>query len=268
VLNTNSIVAFAEIVNGTSGLVDRWPRRRVDAMAGQFRAGVADCNLDTSVATRRQIVKLLARCRGIANDSDILDEQIVEPFFIIGFPRTGTSINRVLLAMDPANRGAEAWRVNEPSQPPGERPIAVERRRAAAHVVEHFCNAYLGIRTLRPYWEKFADTLVEDEEILTLDSRDNYPVVLSDGPTLAIHTGGDATEDSYRFLKRSSPIRPWTIHASATRRFASSSPIRSLLVGAATRNGSLVIAREARPRCGPGAQIPRTTAAARASFRR
>jgi hypothetical protein len=61
---------------------------------------------------RRQVVKLLARRLAIARDvvqhPEILDEIITDPIFIIGFPRTGTSVQQALLAADPANRGIVA----------------------------------------------------------------------------------------------------------------------------------------------------------------
>ena len=210
-LDTSSIIASAEIVSGTSGLVDDGLRARVDRLAASFRAG--NFTADECTATRRQIVKLLARRLAIARDitqyPEILEEEIVDPIFIIGFPRTGTSVQQALLAADPANRGVVAWQVHEPSPPPGERPVTAERRQAAARVVEHYCDRCPGIMSLHPYWDLGAETLVEDEEILTLDFHDNYPVVLCDAPTLAVRVGVDSLEDGYRFLKLFMQHQQW-----------------------------------------------------------
>ncbi|WP_198351008.1 sulfotransferase family protein [Flavisphingomonas formosensis] len=48
----------------------------------------------------------------------IADERIVKPIFIIGFPRTGTTILHDILAQDPANRAPLTWEITYPSPPP------------------------------------------------------------------------------------------------------------------------------------------------------
>ena len=47
----------------------------------------------------------------------IADENIVEPLFIIGLPRTGTTILHSVLEQDPANRSPLAWEVQHPVPP-------------------------------------------------------------------------------------------------------------------------------------------------------
>ncbi|MGP0030675.1 MAG: sulfotransferase family protein [Acidimicrobiales bacterium] len=48
----------------------------------------------------------------------IAREEIVKPVFIIGMPRTGTTILHDILAQDPANRAPLTWEVMFPSPPP------------------------------------------------------------------------------------------------------------------------------------------------------
>jgi hypothetical protein len=48
----------------------------------------------------------------------IADEKIVAPVFIIGFPRTGTTILHDILAQDPESRAPLTWEVMFPSPPP------------------------------------------------------------------------------------------------------------------------------------------------------
>ncbi|MBB4614238.1 sulfotransferase [Novosphingobium taihuense] len=203
-LDIDSVIASAEIASGTSGFVDDALRSRVGKLLRALR-GAGEYTVDQRIATRRQIVRLLARrlniSRDIANHPEILDEEVIDPIFIIGFPRTGTSIQQELLGADPANRPVRAWQVHEPSPPPGERPVTAARKAAAADVVRHYVDRCPGILSLHPYWDMGAETLVEDEEVLTLDFFDNYPVVLCDAPTLAVRVGEDDFEDAYRFLK-------------------------------------------------------------------
>jgi hypothetical protein len=49
---------------------------------------------------------------------EIAQETIEKPMFIIGFPRTGTTILHDILAQDPANRAPMTWEVMFPSPPP------------------------------------------------------------------------------------------------------------------------------------------------------
>jgi Sulfotransferase family len=48
----------------------------------------------------------------------IADEKIVAPVFIIGFPRTGTTILHDILAQDPDSRAPLTWEIMFPSPPP------------------------------------------------------------------------------------------------------------------------------------------------------
>ncbi len=212
-LDTNSIIASAEIASGATGLMNDGLRGRVDNLLAQFRASEEKFTKDQKAAARRQVVKLLARRLNIERDlrkhPEILNEEISDPIFIIGFARTGTSIQQALFDADPANEGVRAWQVHEPSPPPGETAVTGERKRAAGDVVRHFVETCPGIMTLHPYWDNAENTLIEDEEIWTLDFWDNYPVVLCDAPTLAIREGSADLEGAYRWLKTFLQHQQW-----------------------------------------------------------
>lgn len=211
-LDPQSILASAEIASGTLALIDEGLRIRAAALIAALRAG-GSFSVAQALATRRQLVKLLARrltiARDIAQYPEILNEVISEPIFVIGFGRTGTSIQQALLASDPQNRGVLAWQVHEPSPPPGERPVTAERKAAAARVVQHFCDRCPGLMSLHPYWDQGAETLVEDEEILALAMFDNYPVALCDAPTLSVRVAEDDFSEAYHFMKQFMQHQQW-----------------------------------------------------------
>lgn len=52
------------------------------------------------------------------NIPEIAEQRIVKPVFIIGLPRTGTTILHDILAQDPANRAPMTWETMFPSPPP------------------------------------------------------------------------------------------------------------------------------------------------------
>ncbi len=58
----------------------------------------------------------------------IADERIVRPVFIIGFPRTGTTILHDILAQDPDSRAPLTWEVMFPSPPPDATTAATDPR--------------------------------------------------------------------------------------------------------------------------------------------
>jgi len=58
----------------------------------------------------------------------IADERIVAPVFIIGFPRTGTTILHDILAQDPDSRAPLTWETMFPSPPPEAATAATDPR--------------------------------------------------------------------------------------------------------------------------------------------
>lgn len=72
--------------------------------------------------SRRMILRLLeVRIQisdYLAADPCTLDESIEQPIFVIGAPRTGTTVMHGLLAQDPAHRAPEGWELLRPVPPP------------------------------------------------------------------------------------------------------------------------------------------------------
>lgn len=72
--------------------------------------------------SRRMILRLLeVRIQisdYLAADPGTLDEPIDQPIFVIGAPRTGTTVMHGLLAQDPAHRAPEGWELLRPLPPP------------------------------------------------------------------------------------------------------------------------------------------------------
>ena len=72
--------------------------------------------------SRRMILRLLeVRIQindYLAADPGSLDEPIDQPIFVIGAPRTGTTVMHGVLAQDPAHRAPEGWELLRPVPPP------------------------------------------------------------------------------------------------------------------------------------------------------
>jgi len=73
------------------------------------------------IARERALLHIVNRLNYV-NDrklySEIAEQKIVRPVFIIGFPRTGTTILHDILAQDPDSRAPLTWEVTFPSPPP------------------------------------------------------------------------------------------------------------------------------------------------------
>ncbi|HXJ78330.1 MAG TPA: sulfotransferase [Candidatus Methylomirabilis sp.] len=82
----------------------------------------ADLTLVGRIAAHRDLVGLLINRLHLTEDRkrhpEIADESIVAPIFIVGLPRTGSTLLHHLLAQDPTTRAAQAWEVMYPSPPP------------------------------------------------------------------------------------------------------------------------------------------------------
>ena len=59
---------------------------------------------------------------------EIAQQRIVKPIFIVGFPRTGTTILHDILAQDPASRAPLTWEAMFPSPPPRTETFATDPR--------------------------------------------------------------------------------------------------------------------------------------------
>jgi hypothetical protein len=82
----------------------------------------AELTLVGRIAANRDVVGLLTNRLRLEEDRKrhpgIAAERIVAPIFIVGLPRSGSTLLHHLLAQDPETRAAQAWEVMHPSPPP------------------------------------------------------------------------------------------------------------------------------------------------------
>jgi hypothetical protein len=88
------------------------------------------------LVARRDLIGLLTNRLRLVEDRKrhpaIGEERVRRPLFIIGLPRTGTTLLHHLVAQDPASRVAQAWEVMAPSPPPARMSYATDPRIAQA----------------------------------------------------------------------------------------------------------------------------------------
>ncbi len=116
------------------GLLARARRqaRLDDFGADSFRPGLrrlleslerdAELNPFGRFFAQRQVLELLGhRLRLVdhrGRHPEVTDQKIERPLFVLGLPRTGTTLLYGLLAQDPAHRSPLSWEVDDPCPPP------------------------------------------------------------------------------------------------------------------------------------------------------
>jgi len=128
----------------TTGLDDFGDPRFRDALGRLVDAFESEAALTTlgRLIARRDLVRLLEnRLRIVAahrRHPEIAAGAVRRPLFILGLPRTGTTILHELLAQDPANRVPMTWEVMHPWPPPERGTYETDPRIAA--VERHFAG--------------------------------------------------------------------------------------------------------------------------------
>jgi hypothetical protein len=130
---------------------------------------------------------------------EIDDERIVRPVFIVGLPRTGTTLLHSLLSLEPGARAPRLWEVRNPSPPPGSSGIDPARVALGDADARAWCDLVPGMLTAHPYFDLGGWTPVEDEELLTLDFQNAYPTWYPRLPVLLQGVTSGDVETAYRF---------------------------------------------------------------------
>jgi hypothetical protein len=186
-LSGAEIIALAERQTGAYGLVDEGLRERVRVVVERFNSR-APYNQAQLTAMSAQILHMLRVRLGLALDRQrfpaIQDEEIRRPLFIIGFPRSGTTLLHSLMAEDPAAHALQSWHIYAPSPPPGAGPVAAERIALAQRKMERWMDFCPAQKAMHPYVDKGAYQLAEDEEVFSIDFRNAYPYHYHDVPAL------------------------------------------------------------------------------------
>lgn len=111
------------------GAEDGW-REGLERLCADFR-GTARLSPIGRIAAHRHLVDLLANRAWLSADRtahpEIAARAIRRPLFIVGLPRTGTTILHMLLAQDPAHRVPEVWEVMHPAPAEGPAPLRIAR---------------------------------------------------------------------------------------------------------------------------------------------
>lgn len=142
-LDVDSLVAEARRNTGLDDFGDDGFREPLAVLCDSLE-NEAKLTLVGRILARTDVVNLLENRLQIADTyskhPEIHDEVVEAPLFIIGLPRSGTSILHELLAQDPAHRVPLSWEARFPCPPPESATYETDPRIAMAEDVFTFWN--------------------------------------------------------------------------------------------------------------------------------
>jgi Sulfotransferase family len=156
------------------GLSDFGKGDFVEPLSRLLESCYREARLNTigKMALRGDVVRILSNRLMLARDRELYPEiarqEIREPLFIVGLPRSGTTLLHILLAADPANRAPLTWEVMSPSP-----PTSQDRHRRIRQAARNLAT----LRWLAPTFESVHATGAElPQECVSLMS----PTFMSD----------------------------------------------------------------------------------------
>ena len=138
-LDEESLLAQAAKNTGLSDFGDESFREPLRVLLASFESEAALTLLGRIIARSDTVRTLENRLRFVdtlKRNPEITEAPVRRPLFILGLPRTGTTILHELLAQDPANRVPMTWEVMHPWPPPERATYETDPR--IAQVEKHF----------------------------------------------------------------------------------------------------------------------------------
>jgi Sulfotransferase family len=137
-LETDDLLAAARASTGLDDFGGVTWRPHFDVLVGALRTE-ASLTVAGRIVARTELLRALRQrlllAAAWADDPTILEAAIVEPVFVVGTGRSGTSILHELLALDPANRTPRTWELLHPGEALA---VDVEAVRSVGHQVHAF----------------------------------------------------------------------------------------------------------------------------------
>ncbi|MEN0063175.1 MAG: sulfotransferase [Myxococcota bacterium] len=167
VTEPDRIIAAAKRETGLSNLGDPTFRTAFDRIAYEVRKNVAFTPLARIIL--RQTFALAVRSRlqlrqWVADHPEVAETRIERPIFVLGFPRTGTTVLQNLLSLDRRRRGLEFWELSTPAPAHDDRATDRQiRKRNASWILQAAYQMapemaevhYIDITTVEECWPLF-----------------------------------------------------------------------------------------------------------------
>jgi hypothetical protein len=157
-----------------------------------------------------QILRLLVNRLGIEDfyrRHPEIDEQVPEPVFMIGLPRTGTTALAALLSRDPERRSLLSWEAANPLPPPEAATRTTDPRIAATQAGIEALHALRP--QIRAMYDASATGSTECQDLLGMEFRTQHFCGQYWIPSYAAWQQGCDMGSAYRYHRRALKLLQW-----------------------------------------------------------
>lgn len=205
-LDAGAIIATVTDGNDLGRFLEEGIRNRFSALIDSFNANgtiAANRRKDALAQIESNLRNRLELERDLERYPGIMEEEIERPVFVVGNPRTGTTILQCLLAEDEAHRTLHYWQMTAPCPPPGIAPETVAARVAAeSRNVEAMIEYIPGFLQAHPYLDLGGLSEAEDEDVFSIDFHCAFPQRYYRVPVLPIWTPPTDPNARFSFHKK------------------------------------------------------------------
>lgn len=179
-LNADAIINDTTARNGLGKYLDEAMRDRFHELIKAFNdfgrieeAAFPDAVEDIS----RLLDNRLKLAQDWDNNPEILQQEIKQPFFVIGNARAGTTFAQSILKLDDGHRTPCYWDTRNPSPPPGTDPaIDQASHQEAKRFIDYMLGKSPKLLAGHPYFDLEGYTESEDEFVYSTDLNMVYPL--------------------------------------------------------------------------------------------
>jgi hypothetical protein len=180
--------------------------RRFSVYIDRFNASGAIADDDFPRAHEQMenfIGKRLALTRDWTIRPEIQAQQVHEPLFVVGQPRSGTTVLQCLLALGEGYRMPRYWETRRPSPPPGENPHADELAKIAENLhIEELLRLAPRLLSAHPFLDHGGMSEAECEDLMALDFHTLHTLHFTRVPSLPYPTPPADGVAAFRFHKK------------------------------------------------------------------
>jgi hypothetical protein len=167
-------------------------KSRFNAFVAKFNASgaIADEDFPRARAQMEDFVgKRLRLARDWHHHPEILTQRVDAPFFVVGQPRSGTTILQCLLALPEGHRMPRYWETRHPSPPPGMDPLTdAAAKLAEDRHVEDLLSIAPALLSAHPFLDQGGMSESECEDLMTLDFHALHTLHFTRVPSLPYPT--------------------------------------------------------------------------------
>jgi len=187
-LDASKLMAGACAASGLGDFLDDGLRERFAYVIDAFNTFGAIPDDKFAVAEKQvqgTLVKRLQVARDWARHPEILDQDITQPFFVLGSARAGTTVTQMILDLDEGHRTPRYWDVQHPSPPPGTDAATDAAAKAEqGEYVDYMVGMSPDMMSAHPYLDQRGESEAEDEYVYSLDFDLVYPLWYLKVPSL------------------------------------------------------------------------------------